>query len=143
MTTNNTEPIYVGIPDIQWSSSAITTANTAKDGTGTTVLIFTADATNGSYVEKITFAPLGTNIQTVARIFVNNGSSTATPANNTLIDNITLPAVTNSETAQVPFVTISLKLPLKAGQKLYITIGTTVASGYMVTASGGHYTRST
>ena len=57
----NTVPIFVRIPDIQWVAPAVA-ANTAKDGTGTTALMFTADATNGSFVHKVRVRHLGTNV---------------------------------------------------------------------------------
>jgi hypothetical protein len=35
--------------------------------------VFSADATNGSYVQRLRFKALGTNVATVARIYINNG----------------------------------------------------------------------
>jgi hypothetical protein len=139
----NTSPIFSKIGDIQWGT--ILTANTAKDGTGTVVTIFIADATNGGRVEKIRFRALGTNVATVARIFINNGSTNATAANNTLFAEITLAATTLSEVASQPNVDLSpqsdagLPLILPPGYKLNVTIGTTVAAGYAVTAVAGKY----
>src|SRR4051812_17212374 len=91
----NITPIYSKVGDIQWAT--ILTANTAKDGTGTVVTIFVADATNGGRVERVRARALGTNVATVLRIFINNGSTNATAANNTLWAEATLPATTLSE----------------------------------------------
>lgn len=138
MAANN-NPIYTGTPDIQWGATLITTANTAKDGTGTQLTVFTADATNGWYVQKITFRPTGTATASVARIFINNGSSNATPANNILFAEVALPAITLSEVAAQPEYSLNLWFPLPAWYKLNVTIGTTVAAWYAVSVLWGKY----
>lgn len=137
----NTSAIYSRVADIQWGT-LITAANTAKDGTGTVVTIFTADATNGGRVERIKARAAGTNTASVLRIFINNGSTNATAANNSLYAEVTLTSTTLSEVAAVtdPCVGIlDFPLVLPPGYKLNITIGTTVAAGYYVTAVGGKY----
>ncbi len=135
----NTSPIFSRLADIQWASSVIATANIAKDGTGTVVTVFTADASNGGFVQKILARAIGTNVATVLRVFINNGSSNATAANNSLIAEITLPATTLSEAAAFSDYVVPLNLALPAGYKLNCTIGTTVAAGYQLTAVGGKY----
>lgn len=135
----NTAPIFTLIPETQWGATAITTANTAKDGTGTVLTVFTAGATDGSYVQRVRFRPSGTCVQTVARLFINNGATNATAANNILFDEITLSAITGSETAAQPSFEIPLNFALPAGYKLNVTIGTTVAAGWYVSAIGGDY----
>lgn len=134
----NTSPIFSLTPVNSWGTTAITTANTAKDGTGTVLTVYTAGA-NGSYVQRVRFRPSGTAVQTVARLFINNGSTNATAANNILFDEITLSAITLSETAAQPSFEIPLNFALPAGYKLNITIGTTVAAGWYVSAIGGDY----
>jgi hypothetical protein len=134
----NTAPIFSLTPKTSWGTTAITGSNTAKDGTGTVLGVYTAGA-NGSYVQRVRFRPAGTNVQTVARLFINNGSTNATAANNILFDEITLSAITLSETAAQPSFEIPLNFALPAGYVLNITIGTTVAAGYYVSAIGGDY----
>jgi len=135
----NTAPIFSLLGDIQWGTTLITTFNTAKDGTGTVLTCFTADATNGGFVQRIRFRAAGTNIATVARVFINNGSTNATAANNILFDEITLAATTLSETAALAVYELPLNFALPPGYKLNVTIGTTVAAGYYVTVIGGKY----
>jgi hypothetical protein len=137
----NTSQIFSRVGQINWAQS-ITSANTATDGTGTVSTIFTADASNGGRVEMVRARALGTNVATVLRIFVNNGSTNATAANNTLWAEITLPATTASNAAALadqyigtPF----FPLVLPPGYKLNATIGTAVSAGYSVTAAGGAY----
>lgn len=138
MAANNL-PKFPKIGDIQWGATAITTANTAKDGTGTVLTVFTADATNGSWVRSMKWVPAGTNVASVGRVFINNGSTNATAANNSHYDQITLPASTNSETGALFIPTMPLGFWLPPGYKLNVTIGTSVAAGYYVTVVGGDY----
>lgn len=134
----NTAPIFTLTPESTWGATAITTANTAKNGTGTVLNVFTA-GTNGSYVQRIRFRPAGTNVQTVARVFINNGSDNTTAENNILFDEITIAATTNSETTAQSSFEIPLNFGLPAGYKLNITIGTTIAAGLYVSVIGGDY----
>ncbi len=147
MADPNTAPIYSRVASISWGT--IATANTAKDGTGTVVTIFTADATNGGRVDRVRFRSAGTNVATVARVFINNGSTNATASNNTLYAEVTLAATTLSEVASLALQEIpnantvpdgtGFPLVLPPGYKLNVTIGTTVAAGWAVTAVGGVY----
>lgn len=73
----NQNPIYSKAPRIGGTANAISVAATGDLG-GTnlnTQCVFKADPTNGSYVQKLRFKALGTNVATVARIFINNGLS--------------------------------------------------------------------
>jgi hypothetical protein len=133
----NTNPIYSKQGAAGWAT--ITTANTAKDGTGTVNEVFAADATNGSRVEKIIARPLGTNVASVLRLFMNNGSTNGTAANNSLIREISLPAITLIETEAQEHIEVDLDLVLPAGYVLNAVIGTTVAAGWQVTCLGGDY----
>ena len=138
MAANN-NPIFTAAPDVQWAAAALTAANTAKDGTGTVATVFTADATNGGKVKKLIARAIGTNVATVLRIFVNNGSTNATPGNNVLIAEMTLSATTLSEVAALASYELPLDLDMPAGYKLNCTIGTTVSAGYMLSAVGSKF----
>lgn len=138
MAANN-NPIFTAAPDVQWAAAALTAANTAKDGTGTVVTAFTADATNGGYIHKLVARAAGTNVATVLRVFVNNGSANSTPANNVLLAEMTLAATTLSEVAAQPAYELPLNLALPAGYKINCTIGTAVAAGYYLSVVGGKY----
>ena len=133
----NTSPLYSLLPVVSWGT--LTTANTAKDGTGTVVTVFTAHAVEGGRIEKIRIRAAGTNVATVLRVFLNNGSTNATAANNTLYTEVTVAATTLSEVAALAETEISMQLPLDPGFKVNITIGTTVAAGLAVTGVGGRY----
>jgi hypothetical protein len=135
----NSAPIYSRVADWQWIG-AITTANTTKDlSSGTSYLAFTADATNGGYIKKLRVRHLGTNIATVLRVFVNNGSTTATATNNILFDEISIAANTVSETSSSSVYELPINEAFPPGYKIYVTIGTAVAAGLAVCAVAGKY----
>jgi hypothetical protein len=135
----STVPIFPATPSVQWGATALATANTAKDGTGTVLTVFTADATNGSRIDFLKVRAIGSNIATVLRVFINNGSTNATPGNNVLVHERTIAATTLSEVAELADNLIALNYALPAGYKVNLTIGTTVAAGLMCAGFGGHY----
>lgn len=132
-----TTPIFCASVRSSFVSSGLT-ANTALDGTGTVATAFTAGA-NGSKIEDIYLWHLGTNIATVIRFFINNGSTNATATNNTLVYEFSMAASTLSQTAASINQIWRANLVLPAGYKLNVTTGTTIASGVQVTANGGDY----
>ncbi len=142
----NTSPIYSitgAVDSVAANNSGLVvgpTANTALDGSGTLYKLFTAGA-NGSYVQKIRFRPVGSPAATVCRVFIS--SSTTTSATNTwLYDEITLPAVTLSQTAATSVFELPMNFALDASYLLYVTFGTSTGSagtGYSVVAIAGDY----
>ena len=141
MSANN-QPIFTRLADVQWTISAMTVANTTTDLTsGTIYLAFSADSTNGGYVQRIRFRTLGSNSNaTVARIWVNNGLTTTTAANNVLFDEITLPTTTVSQVAAQANYELPLNFALPAGYGIYITLGQAPTSaGWKATVIGGKY----
>jgi len=146
----NTSPIYsiVGAVDSAAANNsgavAGITANTATDGSGTLTKIFTAGA-NGSYVQKIRFRPVassaGSVAATVARVFISSSSTTST-TNTWLYEEITLPAVTMSNTAASSVFELPLNIALDPSYLLYVTFGTSTGStpsGYSVVVIAGDY----
>jgi len=131
------DPIYVAVPKIGFGTN-LTTANTATDGTGTVSTLMTAGS-NGAFVEKVVVRHLGTNVQTVVRIFINNGSTNATAANNRLIREVTVPLNNLSQTAASLAIDIPINIPLQAGYSLLATNGTTIAAGLALTTIYGDY----
>lgn len=133
----NTQPIFTLTPRISWGS-ALTAANTNMDGTGTVTGVFTAGA-NGSFLKAVQFRPLGTNVSTVARVFINNGSTNTVAANNAIVGEVTIPASTASNTTQQPDFIVPLNFALPATYVVNVTIGTAVAAGIMASVVGGDY----
>lgn len=133
----NTNPIFGRTPQAEWGS--IINANTAKDGTGTVVTVFTGDASEGSYLEKIRVRSMGANAVSVMRFFLNNGSTNATAANNTLLDEVTLHPTALTEVAAMAGITLPMNIPIPAGYKVNVTVGTAGATGWAVTGIGAKY----
>jgi hypothetical protein len=133
----NIDPIFAKTPVTNWFTGNIA-ANTATDGTGTISEVVTA-AVDGTRIEYLRIMPLGTNIQTVMRVFLNNGSPNSVAANNSLIGELTLPANTLSQTQAANPLVFPVGFSLKSGFKIFVTIGTAVAAGFDITAIGGDY----
>jgi hypothetical protein len=137
----NTTPIFSRLGDAQWSP-ALTTADTNYNLSTPTnhKTVFVADATNGGYIQKIRVKPLGSNVATVLRVFITNGSSlTGSNDNHTLWDELTIPATTAIQTAALPTYDLPMGFALPAGYTVVVTVGTTVSAGFRVTAVGGKY----
>ena len=138
--SGNVQPIFSKIGDIQWSATTLITGSNTYDGTNAAAqLVFTADATNGGFLQKLRFKAIGTNVVTVARIFINNGSAVGTAANNYFFGEITLPSTSASAAASTMDVEYPLSLALPAGYKVYVMLATTVAAGWVVGGIGGKY----
>lgn len=145
--TANANPIFQRLGDVS------TNAGTAMPGTMTTaaadytgvsannILIFTADATNGSWIERIRFkANSATNNgATVARIYINNGSVHTSAANNTLYGEVSLPATTAATTTATIEIDYPMGFPLNPNFTIYVGLGATVSGGWQATAIGGPY----
>ena len=142
----NTAPIYsiAGRADSVAANNAGLvvgpTANTSLDGSGTLYKAFTAGS-NGSYLQKIRFRPVGSPASTVCRVFISS-SSTTSATNTWLYDEITLPAVTLSQTASTSVFELPLNFALPTSYLLYVTFGTSTGSagtGYSVVTIAGDY----
>jgi hypothetical protein len=142
----NTDPIFSRVADV--SNNAGTGMNqpitsAANDFTGAGAnnsLVFTADATNGGFIQRLRFKAAGTNVASVARIFINNGSTHTTAANNTFYGEIGLPATTSSATGVTGSdIDYPLNIALNAGFTIYVGLGTTVAAGWVITPVAGKY----
>jgi len=141
----NPDPIWTRVADV--SSDAGTTLGThiitaTGDYTGVSAnhaLVFTADATNGGYIERIRFVAEGGNVPTVARIYINNGSNPATAANNKLYGQQSLPATIAINTATTAEIDYPMGIAINPGFRIYVGLATSVASGWMPTAVAGKY----
>lgn len=142
----NTVPIFPVTPKIQWGTVLTADATASKNHDGTAagaVLLFTAGP-NGSRIDEIKALPLGTNVASALRIFINNGQPNTTAANNTVYSDTSLPASTiNEATGQTEVIVRqpndNRSLVLPPNYKLYATIGTTVAAGWEVVVQGGDF----
>ena len=137
----NTSPIFLKAPKVSFVLTN-TTGITGTDGTDANVkLLFTADATNGSKVEDVIIRYSGaTASDTVVRIWVNNGSTPTTAANNALIKELTVSNLASlSQTADNGATVWKANLALPAGYRLYCAAGTSITNALVVSATGGDY----
>lgn len=143
MAIQNTDPIYSKVGDVQWVTG-ITAANANLNLTsGTNYPIFTADATNGGFVTEVRVRanPSQNTAATVARLWMNNGSTTATKANSALIAEVSIAATTASSTLALTDIVIPVNIALPPGYQLILTIGTAPGGSgeFMAIAIGGKY----
>lgn len=134
----NTNPIFSSTPNAGALGVKLTSGTNNYDGTSGTTLLYTAGA-NGSFVQKITIKALGSNVATVIRLFLNNGSTVGTAANNAFFVEFTLPlstAIANAQTQAYEFV---LNKTIPANFLIYGLLATTVAAGYAVSIDGGDF----
>jgi len=141
----NTLPIFSRLGDV--SNNGTTGMNqlvtaAANDYTGIDAdvsLIFTADATNGGFIQRIRFKAGGTNTASVARIYINNGSAPTTATNNVFYGEVSLPATTAIATAATIEIDYPMGFAIPAGFRIYFGLGTAVAAGWVATAIAGKY----
>lgn len=141
----NVNPIYTKTPDVAsdgGTTNSTTLTSAANDFTGVSAnyaLNHTAGA-NGSYVKKLRFKARGSNVATVARIFLNNGSTPGTGSNNRFFGEIALPATSASANnltgADIDY---PMEIAIPNGWRVYVGIATAVAGGWDVTAVAGQY----
>lgn len=139
----NTDAIFSRAPDVQWIGAIVTANNTLNLTSGTSYLVFTADAANGGFVREIRIKadPANDTAATVLRVWLNNGSTTGTAANSIFLTEQTIAATTASATAALPDYVVPMNIALPAGYKIYLTVGTAPGGSgqFSATAIGGKY----
>jgi hypothetical protein len=140
----NTAPIFTAKGDTSTNDgnnipTNLTTAAADYTGVSANNAIFFTAGSNGGYIERIRFKALGTNVASVARIYLNNGSAHTTATNNVLYGELGLPATTAIATAPTVDLDYPMGFVLPAAWTIYIGLGTTVAAGWTPTVIGGQY----
>jgi len=122
----------------QSKTVTLATANTSRTGaTGAVEILYEADGPR--YIDRIEYTPLGTNIATVARIFLNFAEPFTEATNNGLLKEVTLPSTSASEVAALAQVSVDLDQYIDRGQRLIVSIGTTIAAGVALRAVVGNH----
>ena len=141
----NTNPIFSLLGQVS-SDSGTGMANTITTATGDYTgisanhkLVFTADPTKGSWLSRLRFKAIGTNTASVARIYLNNGSTSATATNNSFFGEVSLPATTATNTAATVEIDYPMNIALNPGYRIYVGVATTVAAGWVCVGVGGDY----
>jgi hypothetical protein len=145
MSTANINPIFSRIGDVSTNGTTgmaqLVTAS-AADYTGISAnyaLVYTADATNGSFVQRLRFKAGGTNVAAVARIFINNGSTNTTATNNAFYGEVSLPATTAATTSATIEIDYPMGFALNPSFRIYWGLGAAVAAGWVCVAVAGPY----
>lgn len=140
----NTAPIYTLTPDTTTDNATgmpqgKTTAAADYDGAGANNFLMHTAGANGSYIRTVIAKAKGTNVATVCRLYVNNGLTNGTAANNGFAGEINLPATTASATAGTAEIEFPMEFAIKATHRLYGGLGTAVAAGWVFTVVAGQY----
>lgn len=141
----NTDPIYSKVGDVSRDAGTtmpVPMTAAANDYTGISAnhqLVFTADATNGGFIQRLRMKAVSTNVASVMRIYINNGSAQTTATNNTFYGEVSLPATTAIATAATIEIDYPMNFALNPNFRIYVGLGTAVAGGWHVTAIGGKY----
>lgn len=148
----NTDPIYSKASDYQGSGLITTAAATVYDISGTIgtdiYKIFTADATNGGFVQKVRFkyAANGTttSVAAVLKVWISSVAS-GTPTIGTqawFYDEIAVPATgalsttTTQPVYEIPF---NFALPLSYTILVKVTVSQSANTGYLANVIAGKY----
>jgi hypothetical protein len=148
----NTDPIYSKLSDVQGSAMIVTAASVVYDISGTIgtdiYKVWTADATNGGFVQRLRFKYAGNTTTTsnaaVARVWLSSVTS-GTPTIGTqawLLDEIALPATgTLATTTTTPCYDLPINFPVPAGWCLCvkITVSQPANFGWLCTCIAGKY----
>jgi hypothetical protein len=112
--------------------------------------VFIADATNGSYLQRLSFESITSTAATVCRVFISDTVPTIsagalvsnTSLNTHKIAEISLPLVTVSQTAAAPHLDLMLNIAVPAGYRISVAFGTSTGAsttGWSVVSVGGNY----
>lgn len=147
--TPGTSPMFTRQAEVSSNSGAFGTASFAAiiltataDFTGVSANhqeVFRADENNGGFIQRIRFKAIGTNIATVARIYINNGGVQTVAVNNVFYGEQSLPATTLNNAGATIEIDYPMNFALNPGFRIWVGLGTTVAAGWRPTAIGGRY----
>lgn len=132
---------YIATP--RSAVATISAANTAFDGSGTIVTVFTA-GTSGARIERVVVEATASTVSGLVNLFVGTDGAANTTANTHLYDSAIVTQVTPSTTV-APFTTTMEeftepnKWPLILGPGQTLRASTTIAQGFRVIAVGGDY----
>lgn len=142
----NTSPKFTLTPTISWAK--LTGVDSLTDGTDADVaLLFTADATDGSFLKKIAVQPISTSGSTTTsatslRLYLNNGSTPGTATNNVLWRDFLIPAVAVNITGTAGVVgqEYMFNEQMPPGYRVYCSVTALAANTQInVIAFGGEY----
>lgn len=147
----NTNPIFSLVPVVSFGTVTGSVGLTRSDGVGTVgtdiFLLFTADATNGSYVSKIRVSAAATTstsmTASVLRFYISSVSSGATTAANTVLyQEVAVAALAAAHTSNATnFYEVAFNVPLAPSQTILVSIDDNLAANtrWQFLTFGGNY----
>lgn len=136
--SQNTNPIYSLVPVVSFGTITGNVGLTRSDGVGTIgtdiFLLFTAHATDGSFVSKIRISAAATTPTTmtasVIRFYISTvGSGATTAANTVLYAEVAVAALAAANTSNATnFYEVPFNVPLAAGQYIHASIDDNLAA---------------
>lgn len=147
----NVDPIYSKAADVQAIGPIVAVNAVLYNAAGTigtdVYKIFTADATNGGFIQRVRFKYVAnattTSVACVAKLFISSATSGAvTDATSWLYDEIALPAtgvlttLATNASYDVPF---NFALPAGYTVLCKLTVAQPASCGWMATAIAGKY----
>jgi len=137
----NVDPLFTDVARI--GIAQLAAANTGADLSTNAALIFTGGADGSLLVEaRMKYIPGTSTVATAARLWINNNGTLSTTTNNSLLTEMTVAAITSSQTAATVdyvFLLPRAGLFVPANYRVYITIGTYSTGTFMCTGIGGDY----
>ncbi len=150
--SGNAQPQFTrqgNIGSVLFGGAALTTSDGSSGTIGTNIfLAFTADATNGSYVEAIRIMAVASaaataTAATVVRVYISSiTSGSTTTANTFLIGELALPAITADQTTTATnWYDLPLGFRLPAGYTILVSshIVNNANTSLRATVFGGDY----
>lgn len=140
----NNNPIFSKQGDVSSNGTTgmaptLTTGSNTYDGTNAAAVVVYTAGSGGGFIQRLRFKAIGSNIATVARIFINNGSTHTSAGNNSFYGEISLPGTTGSASAATIEEDYVMNLAINPSFQIFVMLATTVAAGWVVTPVAGQY----
>lgn len=117
---------------IYYTQTAVDTANTNRDGSGTLVLL--GKFLRAEYIDRVVCLALGTNAVTEGFLIATNGQGLTNTRNNTLVGREALQATTAGTPADGDIITFEIEAWFPEGWEIYAGVHDAQAAGRQFTA---------
>lgn len=132
-------PQYAAVPKI--GTAVISTANTARDGTGTLGMVFTAGSL-GSRIDTVEIQATGTTTAGMIRLFISDGTNHRLFAEVPVVattPSATIPAFSSVISGQTSGLSNSVSLPFSLPTDWSLRAASNNAESFNIIAFGGDF----
>lgn len=123
-STSRDAPTILG-----WTETAVTVANTNRDGTGTVYRVIKVTASEGQFIDSIKCFTLGTNVTTEAVLIGSGRMGIGESTDNFILGNQQLSATTIGSASTSDVATFHIGAWFPKGFEIYAIVHTAQASG--------------